>query len=679
VRVHPARPQDVEERRRRVLRLERLPLRPLSARLVSVDLGQGDSIEDGTNRGESPKTRLICELDPGWVQWLCRGGSIDSRVSLAETGWWPRGTASGDTAEVLGLLWRHSVAVGVAARRLAHEHGDLDPDAVGRAGLLSRLGWWAIAACEPDWLVRWWQAEELADRRRVEAAAVGTGWDDLGRRLAERWQLDPLVTDAAWLHGEHGRELLDAGHDPVRLGYIEHAHRWVEQTPLGLARRRAFETMPSDPRLRILVAEVQSRTSAPFVAPDATSHEERLTQQNARLRLELGEKARELSSAGRILKALTETSPVQAPEEWAARAARAWCEAPEVSSAQVVWVAASGQESAAGESSSVDPPLQDPATQGSWDKRPPTLSLPLAHRGRWRAYVHLWSEHQPGELERQLSLSSTLGAWQSWTALVAERALLDRRLERVAASFREFVESADARLEKRKFDALAEFAAGAGHELNNPLAVVVGRAQLLLTRTDDPEAARSLLIILNQARRAHRILRDLMFVARPPASRCRPFRPAEVLKASMREHEAECAARGVRLSIDVDDALPEVSSDPDALRHLNEILLRNAIDATPSAGSVEVRWAQSGDELAGSVADTGKGFGSGEAAHLLDPFYCGRQAGRGLGLGLARAARIAELAGGSLRWSSAPGQGSQFHVRLPISREPEKATPPGRS
>ena len=67
-----------------------------------------------------------------------------------------------------------------------------------------------------------------------------------------------------------------------------------------------------------------------------------------------------------------------------------------------------------------------------------------------------------------------------------------------------------------KLDALGEFAAGAGHELNNPLAVIVGRAQLLLSRTDDPESARSLRIMLNQAGRAHRILRDLMFVGRPP-------------------------------------------------------------------------------------------------------------------------------------------------------------------
>ena len=105
--------------------------------------------------------------------------------------------------------------------------------------------------------------------------------------------------------------------------------------------------------------------------------------------------------------------------------------------------------------------------------------------------------------------------------------------------------------------------------------------------------------------------------------------------------------------------------DPDALRHLAEILLRNAIQATPSGGKILVRSSVQGDELFWSFSDTGEGIPA-EAAHLFDPFYCGRQAGRGLGLGLPRAARIVEQAGGRLRWTSHPGQGTVFHINLPM-------------
>ncbi len=235
------------------------------------------------------------------------------------------------------------------------------------------------------------------------------------------------------------------------------------------------------------------------------------------------------------------------------------------------------------------------------------------------------------------------------------------------ASFRDHVRSQDERLRRAKMEALGEFAAGAGHELNNPLAVIVGRAQLLLARADDPEVARSLRIILGQAQRAHRILRDLMFVARPPAPRSRPCKPPELLGSVLSEFERECQARGVRLLAELDDSAAGAWGDPDGLRHLAEILLRNALQATPPGGRILVRSSHKDDELLWSFSDNGKGIRADEAEHLFDPFFCGRQAGRGLGLGLPRAAKIVELAGGKLRWTSGPGHETTFQVQLPLA------------
>jgi signal transduction histidine kinase len=113
------------------------------------------------------------------------------------------------------------------------------------------------------------------------------------------------------------------------------------------------------------------------------------------------------------------------------------------------------------------------------------------------------------------------------------------------------------------------------------------------------------------------------------------------------------------------------SIDPDALRHLAEILLRNAIQATPAGGKVLVRSSVQGDELSWSFIDSGKGITPQEATHLFDPFFCGRQAGRGLGLGLPRAAKLVAQAGGRLHWSSNPGQGSVFQVHWTLCRQGE--------
>jgi signal transduction histidine kinase len=309
--------------------------------------------------------------------------------------------------------------------------------------------------------------------------------------------------------------------------------------------------------------------------------------------------------------------------------------------------------------------------------------LPLTARGRERgAVAELWCRGEGPASVREEASRTSLRAWSAWAELVADRSRLERRLQAVVASLRGRLQAEGERLRRGKIDALGEFAAGAGHELNNPLAVIVGRAQLLMARAEDPEVVRSLRIILGQAQRAHRILRDLMFVARPPAPRPRACKPPEVLQSLLVEFERECAARGVRLLSDLDDTTPGAWTDPEGLRHLAEILLRNALQATPPGGRIHVRSAHEDDELVWSFSDNGKGIGPKEAEHLFDPFFCGRQAGRGLGLGLPRAARIVELAGGRLRWSSAPGHETTFRVHLPLTpppgpeSEPRAADPP---
>ena len=93
----------------------------------------------------------------------------------------------------------------------------------------------------------------------------------------------------------------------------------------------SIEAAPSDPRLRILVAEVQVRCSSKFVADDATPHEERMTRQNARLRLRLNASRRAQGSGDRLVQALADSKHGESLEEWAARAALTWCAEAEVS------------------------------------------------------------------------------------------------------------------------------------------------------------------------------------------------------------------------------------------------------------------------------------------------------------------------------------------------------------
>ena len=162
-----------------------------------------------------------------------------------------------------------------------------------------------------------------------------------------------------------------------------------------------------------------------------------------------------------------------------------------------------------------------------------------------------------------------------------------------------------------------------------------------------------------------------MFVARPPDPRLRPCNPDEIWKTALRDARPDAEERQVRLLADSLGHGQRVWADPDSLRHLADVLLRNAIEATPAGGTVRVATSRDDDRFQWVVRDSGRGLSAVEADHLFDPFFCGRQAGRGLGMGLARASRFVERAGGEIRWNSQPGQGAAFTVRLPLAEPPQ--------
>lgn len=641
--IRPARPLDL---RRQIERLDGLPVRPASARLT-LDARPD---EGGPEPGPAP-AHPATELDPGWaLARLREPHPADPLAIVAERPWWRPATGAG--AEAIGRLWRHAVAVSLAARRLAREANEPDPGLVGRAGLLHRLGLWALAAVDPERLAYWLAAPDPDRRRELEALWVGSDLASLGRTLARRWGCGPLIADAAWLHADLAGDLAACGDDPGRLALIRQAHALAERTPWALAHDSVREPGPLDPRVRLLMAEVQARCAGEFVEADASGREERLSRENAALRLESARLRGERDGRDRLVAALGDSDPTDRPEVWAERAGLAWCDAPGVAAARAVWL---------DPTSSTEPPPGPKADP----PRPAGTVLALGDASRPVAEVHLWTadpapDGWPG-----------VAAWGAWAELVAERSRLRRKLDAAVAAFRRRVEAEEPLRRRAKLAALAEFAAGAGHELNNPLAVILGRAQLLLVRAEDPEAIRSLRAIVAQAQRAHRILRDLMYVARPPEPRPRPCSADEVLRGSIRDAQAEAESRGIRI---VGDPRPtaagKVWADPEPLRHVADVLLRNALEATPGGGSVFV--ASAGDErtLRWTIKDSGRGLSTDEAAHLFDPFFCGRQAGRGLGLGLPRAARIAERAGGEITWQSTPGQGTSFQVRIPLSAPP---------
>lgn len=242
----------------------------------------------------------------------------------------------------------------------------------------------------------------------------------------------------------------------------------------------------------------------------------------------------------------------------------------------------------------------------------------------------------------------------------------DERADRLVESLARLRADWVAELRDAKLAGLAEFAAGASHEINNPLAVIAGHTQMLLQKETDPGRRRQLVAVLRQTDRVHDLLRGTLQFARPPAAKPAFTRLTDLLARCAGSHDGEFEARRVTLTVGPADGLA-VSGDPEQLRRAVGHLLRNALEATPAGGEVRL-WAEpSGGQAAVCVADTGPGPAPAAVPHLFDPFFSGRSAGRGRGLGLSIAWQLARQSGGDLRFAPTPDQPSRFVLALPLA------------
>lgn len=218
-----------------------------------------------------------------------------------------------------------------------------------------------------------------------------------------------------------------------------------------------------------------------------------------------------------------------------------------------------------------------------------------------------------------------------------------------------------AEIEERLHAAIGEFSAGAGHEINNPMGAILGQAQWLLQEEADPRRRHALTKITDQVARVRRMIRDLRLIGRPSG----PRRSAVDLARCVTQGAAAAAKFSTGASLAI-DPIPSILLDgcSEEISRLFEEIIRNALEAAGATGHVAVtvdlpddRWVRV------TVTDSGVGFSSEARRHAFTPFHSGRSAGRGLGMGLAVARRIAVDHGGQLHLGV--GRPTRVRIMLP--------------
>lgn len=218
-----------------------------------------------------------------------------------------------------------------------------------------------------------------------------------------------------------------------------------------------------------------------------------------------------------------------------------------------------------------------------------------------------------------------------------------------------------------KLAALAELAAGAGHEINNPLGSILIGSERLLRDETNPERRRLLATLGGQALRIKDMIGDLMLFASPP-----PPQPTDLdLAAGVRDVAARfaesCRERNIRLEVTANERVP-VHADPIQVAVVLSELLRNAINASPDGGliSLEAKVSNDNEYAILTVANSGPALTEHERTHLFDPFFSGRPAGRGLGFGLSKAWRIVTQHGGRIAVDRI-GETTRFRIQWPAA------------
>ena len=243
-------------------------------------------------------------------------------------------------------------------------------------------------------------------------------------------------------------------------------------------------------------------------------------------------------------------------------------------------------------------------------------------------------------------------------------------------------------IDSQKLGAVGEITSGVAHDLNNLLSVVIGRAQLLSGRMNDPGQRRQVEAMEKAAIDASQIVHRLRQFGRPSSDE--GFANvevgelvSEVVEMTRPRWNEWAKLRGINVKVTkLLSPVPPVYGCASELRQVLVNLILNSIDALPAGGEIVLQTAKVGKLVLISVKDNGAGITEEVQTRVFEPFFTTKP-DRGTGLGLSVARRIILNHDGEIVVESRPGEGATFTIRLPVSgisgRDAKQSAAPGSS
>ncbi len=231
-----------------------------------------------------------------------------------------------------------------------------------------------------------------------------------------------------------------------------------------------------------------------------------------------------------------------------------------------------------------------------------------------------------------------------------------------------------------KLAAMGELLAGVAHELNNPLAVIVGQTGLLRQMVREGPATERLNKVAQAADRCARIVKNFLALAYPHAAERRQIDLNQIVQEAVDLLAYGLRVDDVKVRLDLAPDLPVLWADPHQLQQVVVNLITNAHQAMREISgarrlTLTSRFQPMTARVTLEVADTGPGIPEEIRPRIFEPFFTTKPPGRGTGLGLSLCQGIIEGHGGTIEVESTVGHGTLFRIDLPVEESAAASKP----